>query len=240
MRTYSRFIAHIFVASIIAIVFSLGSAWISAWRWPKSQATVSESGLDPECFCRWIIQKNELGERVLVDPMHKDVYFLGESLLTLSVVAEMPPLGHTSTDMPVVQYVPSWTVASQMQLKAVDEWPDVKYWREERYGWPFHCFRQRWCFRKSNGSIILVGGIAVTPTKSRYSVDGTEMGLPCTPVASSLLPQIGVLVITYYIFYQLVVIGRRTIRKARNQCAKCGYSRRGIHGNCPECGSLPR
>jgi hypothetical protein len=231
----------------MALSFAMGATMMLAWLPPmvwslNARQQPSVIAIDPVRYCRWFTQESYFGERVLIDPMHADIYFRGDFIRKSRVVAEMPDLSFGGLTSLNIASLPPWTTGHGIVGRAEDQWPEIAYWREERYGWPFLCFKQLWLLDRSTGKFVLRGGLNLKLHKnSLCDATGGEIGLPFIPIWIGLISNVLIYLITVWVASILFVSVRKKVLQCCGKCVHCGYVMIGLTGRCPECGhDLPR
>ncbi|MEX2218808.1 MAG: hypothetical protein WD749_08615 [Phycisphaerales bacterium] len=107
---------------------------------------------------------------------------------------------------------------------------------EDARGWPWLAL---WCeLRHGRDRTVSVNG--GVPLSAATTAPGDYRALPCLPIWRGLLANTAVYAPAWMaalILFRWRPL-RATLRRARNQCAACGYNRAGLapSATCPECG----
>lgn len=107
--------------------------------------------------------------------------------------------------------------------------------RSEGWGWPW--ISMNWVVTWQEG---LHGAVAATKTRGAWVVQIHQKGVtfPLVPIWRGFFGNAAVFGMLIGVVWWGPGILRRTIRRRRGRCVKCGYSLRGSSGvTCPECGS---
>jgi hypothetical protein len=110
-------------------------------------------------------------------------------------------------------------------------------WRDEAHGWPFLALRHE--LVDPDGQPVLRGGLAVSRLDQRKK--GRAIVLPLIPMWAGLAADTAIYGGGLELAWLASLGVRRTIRRRRGLCPRCGYALAGLSAPvvCPECGGTP-
>ncbi len=163
-----------------------------------------------------------------------------------------PPV-HPEVDWWRGDFVPDWVTitppwARSVTTTSLHQHPDNrKYAREwdtfEAHGWPWRAlvFQEHGWYDHTNGfAHQIAGGLSVPHPQNPELTTWRGYGvvLPYRPIWPGLLANTAIFATPWAVLLFGVPLMRRTTRRQRGRCVRCGYDLRGTptQSPCPECG----
>ena len=166
-------------------------------------------------------------------------------------ILRLEPVGRL---MQLRQVLPSFGWLARRQTAVVSQGPysDERFSYETledfRAGWPAHSLAHstHGVQHSSHGPATLgspkasyYDGLALwtDPASSGHNLD--RFALPLLPLWPGFLMNTLFYALLLFVAWRTPIFVRRTLRRRRGRCIRCGYDRRGLdpHAACPECGA---
>lgn len=226
----------------VILLFSFSFIATTGISWITSYISHTEARKPSEMYGHavfsWRCQQEKSfgGLRIKVDPLLDDAYY-ASGITVLSVATEMPAAILPDDKSLAKRSSPKWLteLPSQVIDQVTNRHRLPLYWRDEAYGWPFLCMKQRWVLTNFFTPFELEKGIRIK--SNPFAITGDEFGLPVAIMPVPFLANSFCVFAALTTPLHVIIKTIRLIRRRRGQCVYCKYD---VGSNfktiCPECG----